>query len=78
MIDWCDDKYNFWPTNITLSPGKEKWPEGKVFRRVLDVSLKLAWYYMVSRMKKKVKCAPCPYDSVHPLALPSLPMLQPV
>ena len=27
MIDWCDEEFNFWPTNISLSPAEEKWLE---------------------------------------------------
>ena len=24
MIDWCHKEYNFWPTDINVSPSKEK------------------------------------------------------
>ena len=72
MVDWCDEEFNFWKTDISLSPGEEKWLEKQVvkkdFKRFTQTSL--APYYMASRMKKKYKIAPCPYDSVYPLALP--------
>ena len=25
MIDWCDEEYHVWPTNIILSSAEEKW-----------------------------------------------------
>ena len=33
MIDWCDDEYNFWPTDINLSPAEEKWLEDIVVKK---------------------------------------------
>ena len=24
MIDWCDEEYNFWQTDINISPAEEK------------------------------------------------------
>ena len=72
MIDWCDEGYNFWPTDINLSPAEEKWLEDEVvnkgFKRFTQTGL--VPYYMSSRMRKKERSSPCPYDKVHPFALP--------
>ena len=71
MIDWCDEKYNFWPINIYLSPAEEKWLEEDVvkkgFKRFNQTGL--VPYYMALRIQKKKKSVQCPYDRVHPLAM---------
>ena len=33
IIEQCDEEYNFWPTNITLSPAEEKWLEEEVVEK---------------------------------------------
>ena len=59
------------PTDTRLSLAEEKWLEDefvkKGFKRFTQMGL--APHYMASRMKKKDESAPCPYDSVIPLAL---------
>ena len=72
MIDWCDEKFNFWPTNISLSPAEQKLLEDEVVKRGFKrfTQMGLVPYYMALRMRKKYRSAPCPYDSVHSLALP--------
>ena len=71
MIDWCNEEYNFWLTDISLSPAEEKWLEEEVlkkgFKRFTQTGL--VSYYMASGMRKKDRSGPCPYDRVHPLAL---------
>ena len=70
MIDWCDEEYNFWPTDINISPAEEKWLEEEVlkkgFKRVTQTGL--VPYYMALRIRKE-KSGQCPYDRVHPPAL---------
>ena len=71
MIDWCDEKYNFWPKDINLSLAEEIWLEQEVvkegFKRFIQTGLIL--YYMASKMRKKDRSGACPYDRVHSLAL---------
>ena len=71
MIDWCDKEYNFWQTDISLSPAEENWLEEdaakKGFKRFAQTGL--VQHYMASRMRKKDRSGPYPYDRVHPLAL---------
>ena len=71
-IDWCDEKFNFWPTDISLSPAKENWLEDEIAKKGFKITteISLAPYYMDSRMRKKDRSALCPYDSVHQLSLP--------
>ena len=33
MIDWHDEKFNFWPTDISFSPAEEKWLKDKVVKK---------------------------------------------
>ena len=55
MIDWCDEEYNFWPTDINLSSAEEKWLEEEVvkkgFKRFTQTGL--VPYYMALRIRKK-------------------------
>ena len=72
LIDGYDKEFNFSPTNISLSQAEEKWLEDEVvkkgFKRFTQAGL--IPYYITKRMRKKNRSAPCPYESVDPLALP--------
>ena len=72
MIDWCDEEFNFWPTDISLSPAEEKWLKEEFVKKGFKqfTQTVLVPYPMASRMRQKDKSASCLYDSVHPLALP--------
>ena len=61
MIGWCDEKYNFCPTGISLLPAEEKWLEDEVvkkgFKRFTQTSL--VPYYIALRMRQKDRSGPC-------------------
>ena len=70
VFDWCNEDFSFWPTDITILPAEEKFLEEVVkegFKQFTQTGL--FPHYMTSRMRKKDRSAPCPYDSVHQLAL---------
>ena len=71
MIDWCDEEYNYWPTDINLSTTEEKCLEEEVVKKGFKkfTQTGLVPYYMAPRMRKKDSSGPCSYDSVYPLAL---------
>ena len=64
IFDWCDDEYNYWPTDINLLLAEEKWLKEEVvkngFKRFTQSGL--VPYYMASRMRKEERSGPCPYD----------------
>ena len=57
MIDWHDEDYNFWPTDIYLSPAEEKWREDEVVKKGFKQFTQsgLAPYCMALRIRKKNK-----------------------
>ena len=68
----CDKKSNFQSTDISFLPGEKTWLEEEVVKNGIKRfhQTGLVSYYMVSRMKKKGKHAPCPIDIVLHLHCP--------
>ena len=42
MFDWCDEEFDSWQKNITLSPAEETWLEEEIVK-ALKGSLKVVW-----------------------------------
>ena len=55
MVDWCEEEYNFWPTDINLSSPKENWLEEEVVKKGLKwFTLNcLVAHNMTSRERKR-------------------------
>ena len=70
MVDWCDKKIDFWPTDI--NPSYQRKRDGqkmKLQRRGSKGSLKLVWLHIAwHQQRKKDKRTPFPYDIAHPIA----------
>ena len=57
MIVWCNEKFNFWPTDSSLSPAEENWLKNEVVKKGLKrfTQTCLVLYHMASRMQRKTE-----------------------
>ena len=70
MVDWFNEEFNFWLTDIRISPVEANYVEDKDVKKGFNMFTQtgLVTYY-ISRMKNQYKSTPCFSDKFHPLAL---------